>query len=194
MLDPTSLEGQFLVAMPAMGDTRFEKTVIYVCAHSEEGAMGFIVNRPVDSPTPDDFLVQLGVIGEKELPGSGAGPAMNQLRTGGPVEPGRGFVLHSPEYTSPSTLMVDGRIGLTATLEILRDLAIGKGPKEHLVALGYSGWSAGQLEEEIVANGWLVCPADPSIVFDGDDETKYERAMAILGINPGWLSADAGHA
>lgn len=194
MKGSTSLEGQFLVAMPGMGDTRFEKTVIYICAHSEEGAMGFVVNRPAASPSASDFLLQLGLISETEVNDLPEHLGSHLLHTGGPVEPGRGFVLHTADYSADATLVVDGQIGLTATLEILRELATGSGPSEYLVTLGYSGWSAGQLEEEIAANGWLVCPADSSIIFSRDDEQKYARAMGILGIDPNWLSAEAGHA
>ena len=195
MKDPMdTLEGQLLIAMPNMGDPRFERTVIYLCAHSREGAMGFVINRTMEQPTIPDFLKQLNIIAEGEEDTISDELRRMSLHIGGPVEPGRGFVLHSPEYESDTTLKIDPGVSLTATLEILRAIAIGQGPKEILLALGYSGWAGGQLEEEIVSNGWLTSPSDPSLLFDPADETKYERALQRLGINPSLLSGDAGHA
>jgi len=150
-----SLEGQFLIAMPGMGDQRFEKSVIFICAHSEEGAMGFIVNQTMQSPTVLEFFKQLEIVNETELAAVPAEISKLVLHMGGPVEPGRGFVLHSEEFRSDSSLRVEGDIYLTATLEILRAISTGQGPKRLMLALGYSGWAAGQLEEEIVSNGWL---------------------------------------
>lgn len=192
--DTSSLEGQFLIAMPGMGDTRFEKTVILVCAHSAEGAMGFILNKALADPEIPDFLVQLNVIGEEERRKIPPGVASSVLHTGGPVEPGRGFVLHSPDFHSDSTIRVTEWASLTATLEILREIAMGRGPDRFFLALGYSGWSAGQLEEEIGSNGWLVAPGDAGLLFGTDLDGKYLRAMQMMGINPVWLSAEAGHA
>jgi putative transcriptional regulator len=188
------LEGKFLIAMPRMGDQRFENTVIFLCAHSDEGAMGFIVNQPTARPGPLEFWKKLGIITDSDVDQMSGTIASTSLHTGGPVEPGRGFVLHSPDYTSDTTLHINQDVSLTATLEILRDLAHGKGPAHFLVALGYSGWSAGQLEEEIAANGWLVCPADSSIIFGDDDQTKYIRVMKSMGIDPKLISTDTGHA
>lgn len=189
-----SLSGKFLIAMPGMGDQRFEKGVIYICAHSEEGAMGFIVNQLLDSPTVPDFLVQLEIVSKEELTKIPQKIAERSLHVGGPVEPGRGFVLHSSEYTSDSTLQVSDRVGLTATLEILRAIATGKGPEKCLMTLGYSGWSAGQLEEEISSNGWLTTDADEKILFSEKNETKYQRSLELLGVDPSLLSSSAGHA
>ena len=189
-----TLKGQFLIAMPNMGDTRFEKTVIYVCAHSSEGAMGFVVNKTLEAPSPSDFLCQLNIIGEAERKTLPAALQNSLLYSGGPVEPGRGFVLHSPDYSAETTLVVDDAISMTATLEILRAISLGNGPKQAFIALGYSGWAAGQLEEEIGSNGWLTRSADASLVFDNDQETKYHRALQGMGINPLLLSAQAGHA
>ena len=192
--DATSLEGKFLVAMPGMGDSRFEKSVIYLCAHSGEGSMGFIINRPLETPGTLDFLEQLNIIVENERDGVPENVVAAGLHTGGPVEQGRGFVLHSPDYQAEGTLKVDGKVCLTATLEVLRELAIGKGPEKFLMALGYSGWSAGQLEEELAANGWLIAECDSDIIFSADAGAKYARAMQSMGINPGLLSQETGHA
>ena len=188
------LEGQLLIAMPNMSDPRFERAVIFICAHSREGAMGFVVNRAMEQPTLPDFLKQLNIVddaGEGSIP-----PELRRmpLRTGGPVEPGRGFVLHSPDYRSDTTLPIDAGVSLTATLEILRAIATGRGPRDIILALGYSGWASGQLEDEIAANGWLTSPSDPALLFDPDDDTKYERALRRMGINPSLLSGEAGHA
>jgi putative transcriptional regulator len=188
------LDSHFLIAMPNMGDTRFEKTVVLVCAHSNDGAMGFIINKILQSPTMADFFQQLNVLGEGEA--SLLPPELRkaQLRTGGPVEPGRGFVLHSPDFTSATTLQVSDEICLTATLEILRAMSTGRGPKKALLALGYSGWASGQLEEEIAANGWLTVPGDASILFDCDNDARYARSLEKLGVDPLLLSGEAGHA
>ncbi len=189
------LDGQCLVAMPAMGDQRFARAVIYLCAHSEDGAMGIVLNKPASDLTFPDLLVQLDVIPAQEiirLP-----PKADHMRVlrGGPVETGRGFVLHTPDFfVEQSTLPIDDGICLTATLDVLRAIAHGTGPENAILALGYAGWAAGQLETEIQANGWLHCPADPALVFDSSIDTKYARAMSKIGIDPGFLSADAGHA
>lgn len=189
------LDGQMLIAMPQMGDKRFARSVIYVCAHSKDGAMGIIVNQPARSVTFSELLVQLEVIAPDEriqLP-SGVEPV--QVLRGGPVESGRGFVLHSADFfLDNSTLPIADGISLTATLDILRAIARGDGPHRAVLALGYAGWSAGQLEGEILRNGWLSCPADPSLVFDPDLETKYPRALGKLGVDLAMLSNEAGHA
>lgn len=189
-----SLEGQLLIAMPSMGDPRFDRTVIYLCAHSADGAMGFVVNRIMEQPSVPDFLKQLNIISEDEEGGLSDRVRGMQLHMGGPVEPGRGFVLHSPDYQSETTLKIDEGVSLTATLEILRAIAIDSGPKNVLLALGYSGWAGGQLEEEIVSNGWLTSPSDPALLFDTVNDTKYDRALQRMGINPSLLSGEAGHA
>lgn len=189
-----TLDGQFLIAMPNMGDGRFERAVIYICAHSQEGAMGFVINRTLEAPSVPDFLRQLSIITEEEQEGLPTALQAASLHSGGPVEPGRGFVLHSPEFMTETTLPVSEDICLTATLEILRAISTGKGPAKSLLALGYSGWASGQLEQEIAANGWLTGPADKSILFDCENELKYERALEKLGVDPLLLSGDAGHA
>lgn len=194
MSDSTKLEGQLLVAMPKMGDARFEKTVIYLCAHSNEGSMGFIINRPLETPKPQDFLTQLNIVSENEIDKIPTELVNGALYSGGPVEPGRGFVLHTPEYEGQSTIKVSKDVFLTATLEILREIAVGRGPEKYALALGYSGWSAGQLEDEISSNGWLVTNADANIIYSDDHGTKYNYTMNQMGIDPALLSADAGHA
>lgn len=189
-----SLEGQLLIAMPNMGDPRFERTVIYLCAHSREGAMGFVINRTMERPSVPDFLKQLNIIADGEERTLSEELRRMPLHMGGPVEPGRGFVLHSPDYRAESTLRIDDDVSLTATLEILRAIAVGRGPRAAMMTLGYSGWAGGQLEEEIVSNGWLTAPSDPELLFDTANDTKYERALQRLGINPSLLSGEAGHA
>jgi putative transcriptional regulator len=189
------LDGRLLIAMPVMGDPRFERSVIYLCAHSSEGAMGIIVNRPAGSIDFPGLLVQLDIIKKVDqikLPENAE--SMKVLR-GGPVETGRGFVLHSSDfYIDKATLRIDDGICLTATVDILKAIARGTGPKHAILALGYAGWGAGQLESEIQHNGWLHCDADPDLVFGDDIDEKYVRALRKIGIDPGMLSADAGHA
>lgn len=189
------LDGQLLVAMPTMQDTRFQRSVVYLCAHSHEGAMGIVINQRARKIRFPELLVQLDVIGEADtirLPERAE--AMQVLR-GGPVETGRGFVLHTNDFViDNSTLPIDEDICLTATVDILRAIAKGAGPDRALLALGYAGWSPGQLETEIQQNGWLNCPADPEIIFDAKLEGKYERALRKIGIDPGMLSSVAGHA
>jgi putative transcriptional regulator len=190
-----SLEGRMLIAMPTIGDQRFSRTLIYLCAHSADGAMGIIVNKRSRSLKFADLLVQLEVIGEEDairLPRRVGGV---QVLRGGPVETGRGFVLHSPDYHAASaTLAIDQDISLTATVDILRAMAQGEGPRRAVLALGYAGWGGGQLEQEIQQNGWLTCTADESLVFDDDHASKYDRALRKLGIDPAALVNDAGHA
>jgi putative transcriptional regulator len=189
------LDGQLLVAMPGMPDERFARSVIYVCAHSSEGAMGIIINRRASSVNFPELLIQLEVIAPDEairLPSlAGAVPVLK----GGPVDTGRGFVLHSNDfYIDNSTLPIDDGVSLTATIDILRAIASGSGPDRAVLALGYAGWQPGQLEDEMQQNGWLTCPADSSIIFDTPVEMKYDLAFRKLGIDPGYLSAEAGHA
>jgi putative transcriptional regulator len=189
------LDGQMLIAMPSMRDERFARAVIYICAHSSEGAMGIVVNQPAANIKFPDLLVQLEVISASDriqLPPS-AGAV--QVLKGGPVEPGRGFVLHSSDYfIENSTLPIDDGICLTATLDVLKAIAKGDGPGSALLALGYAGWAAGQLENEIQHNGWLHCSADPDLIFGADVGNKYDRALRKLGIHAGMLSSEAGHA
>ena len=189
------LDGQMLIAMPAMSDERFARTVIYVCAHSSEGAMGIVVNQAAPNIKFPDLLVQLEVIPASEriqLPGRAEEV---KVLKGGPVETGRGFVLHSADFfIENSTLPIDEGICLTATLDILKAIARGNGPSNAILALGYAGWAPGQLEQEIQQNGWLHCDADPELIFGQDIEHKYERALAKIGIDLGMLSNEAGHA
>jgi putative transcriptional regulator len=189
------LDGQLLVAMPVMEDERFERTVIYVCAHSSEGAMGIVVNRPAGSIDFPELLVQLNIIDKSnqiKLPHSAE--SMKVLK-GGPVETGRGFVLHSSDFfIEDATLPIDDGICLTATVDILKAIARGGGPKHAILALGYAVWEPGQLETEIQGNGWLHCAADADLIFGRDMDEKYMRALRKIGINPGMLSNEAGHA
>lgn len=183
-----SLTGKMLIAMPGMGDPRFDKSVVFICAHSDEGTMGLIINKPTD----DVSLAEL--LGQLEIGISGGVPEAT-VYFGGPVENGRGFVLHSPDYTSPiSTLEVDGRFSMTATMDILEEIAKGGGPKRALMALGYAGWGPGQLADEISQNGWLTCEADPDLVFGADNGGKWEAALKTLGVSALMLSAAAGRA
>ena len=189
------LDGQMLIAMPAMTDERFARTVIYVCAHSSEGAMGIIVNQAAQNIKFPDLLVQLEVIPAAEriqLPDKAEDV---KVLKGGPVETGRGFVLHSADFfIENSTLPIDEGICLTATLDILKAIARGNGPASAVLALGYAGWAPGQLEQEIQQNGWLHCAADPELIFGKDIEHKYERALRKLGVDLAMLSNEAGHA
>jgi putative transcriptional regulator len=182
------LEGKLLIALPGMTDERFAQTVIYMCAHSAKGAMGIVINKPIPGLSFSEVLKQLQ-IDTKPLIGE------FPILYGGPVETGRGFVLHSGDYEgSDSTLPVSEDISLTATLDILRALAEGRGPKQALFALGYAGWAPGQVETEFQRNGWLHCKADPSLVFGVDPEAKWRTALQRLGIGPSGLVADAGRA
>lgn len=189
------LDGQMLVAMPGMEDTRFARSVIYLCAHSEDGAMGIIINQPAARVNFSELLVQLDVIEKDDVIRLPNKAGAMQVLKGGPVETGRGFVLHSNDFfIDNSTLPIDQGISLTATVDILRAIAQGSGPDRAVLALGYAGWSAGQLEGEMQQNGWLNVPAEPSLIFDSSLESKYERAVRMMGIDLGRLSAQAGHA
>jgi len=189
------LDGQMLIAMPAMNDERFSRAVIYVCAHSTEGAMGIIVNHPAANIKFPDLLVQLEVIPAAERIQLPTRAEDVKVLKGGPVETGRGFVLHSADFfIENSTLPIDEGICLTATLDILKAIARGNGPASAILALGYAGWAPGQLEQEIQQNGWLHCAADPELIFGTDTETKYEKALRKIGIDLGQLSSESGHA
>jgi putative transcriptional regulator len=185
--DDGYLAGQLLVAMPGMKDPRFAKTVIYMCAHNAEGAMGLVLNRLLEQLSFSELLEQLGI------DASGVGERIH-VHFGGPVETGRGFVLHSPDYRQDGTLIVTRSVALTATVDILRAIASGSGPRRHLLALGYAGWGPGQLDGEIRNNGWLNVPPDDDLVFGPELDDKWERAMAKIGIDPLMLSDAAGHA
>src|SRR6202047_3189977 len=189
------LDGQMLIAMPAMRDERFARSLIYMCAHSSEGAMGIVINQPAPHISFRDLLVKLDVVPETDkiqLPSRAGGVTVLK---GGPVETERGFVLHSADFfIENSTLPIDDGICLTATIDILKAIARGDGPAGAILALGYAGWAPGQLENEITGNGWLHCAADPELIFGTDIGGKYEKAMKKIGIDLGMLSSEAGHA
>ena len=188
MTSPDTLEGKLLIAMPGMGDPRFEHSVVFLCAHSDDGALGLIVNKPAPELRFATLLEQLDI---------DVGNAARDIRVhfGGPVEHGRGFVLHSSDYgANSSTLRVGDAFGMTATLDVLEDIARGEGPDSALLALGYAGWGPGQLESEILSNGWLTCDAVPDIVFGADDSAKWTAALASLGVDAVTLSSTAGRA
>ena len=185
---PEDLTGQMLIAMPGMGDPRFVQSVVYVCAHSGDGAMGLIVNKPTPEVRFSDLLDQLGIVQSDKSRDI-------RIHFGGPVENARGFVLHSADFQNDeSTLKVNDEIGLTATLDVLELLAEGKGPASSILALGYSGWGPGQLEGEIAGNGWLTCPARSDLIFGRANEHKWSAALKSIGIDPLLLSAEGGHA
>lgn len=187
-IEEENLNGKFLIAMPGMEDTRFDHSLIYICAHSSQGTMGLIVNKPSQDVKLASLLKQL------EIP---RGELSDDIRVhfGGPVEHGRGFVLHSKDYHGGDmTLEVDDNFGMTATLSILEDMSVGQGPEKALLALGYAGWGPGQLENEILANGWLTSEACPEIVFQEENGGKWKAALAKLGVSPMMLSSTAGNA
>ncbi|MBL27333.1 MAG: YqgE/AlgH family protein [Rhodospirillaceae bacterium] len=185
--DSSYLQGQLLIAMPQMSDPRFARTVIYMCAHSADGAMGLVINKPIGSLTFAELMDQMGI----EL-----GEIDDQIRVhfGGPVESSRGFVLHTTDYVQESTLVVNEEFALTATVDVLKSIADGSGPSKSILALGYAGWSPGQLDGEIQANGWLNVAADPELVFASANDDKWERALAKVGIDLSALSSLTGHA
>ena len=193
--DEGYLDGQLLIAMPVMGDPRFERSVIYLCAHSSEGAMGIIVNHPAGSIDFPQLLMQLDIIKTADQIKVSDNAEPMQVLKGGPVDTGRGFVLHSSDFfIEDATLRIDEDICLTATVDILKAIAKGAGPRHAILALGYAGWAPGQLETEIQHNGWLHCAADPDLVFGSAVEEKYPRALRKIGIDLGMLSNEAGHA
>ncbi|EIM72872.1 hypothetical protein A33O_17624 [Nitratireductor aquibiodomus RA22] len=187
------LENHFLIAMPGMRDERFARAVIYLCAHSEEGAMGLIINQPQQLAFPD-ILVQLGILEQSEAIRLPQEARNMPVRNGGPVDRSRGFVLHTDDYVVESSMPVSDSICLTATVDMLRAISLGQGPRHALMALGYAGWGAGQLEMEIGENGWLTCPATPQLLFEGNIEQKYDGVLASIGIDAANLSQIAGHA
>ena len=187
MSDPRYLVGQLLLAMPGMGDPRFDHAAIAMCMHDDAGALGLVVNHIYDGLTVRQVMEQLDVDPldtADDLP----------VYAGGPVEPARGFVLHSLDYGGQATLQVSNKWGLTATLDILKDIAAGKGPSKWLLALGYTGWGEGQLDEELTRHGWLNAPAPPELVFDTPFEERWPQAFAALGVDVGHLSSTAGRA
>ena len=189
------LDGQMLIAMPSMRDARFSRTLIYMCAHSFEGAMGIVINQPAPNVSFSDLLVQLEVIPAADLIQLPQRAGIVKVLRGGPVETGRGFVLHSADFfIENSTLPIDEGICLTATLDILKAIARGDGPSSAVLALGYASWAPKQLETEIQENSWLHCAADSELIFGNDVDSKYERALRKIGIDLGMLSSEAGHA
>lgn len=196
---PLDLRGKFIIASPGMGDPRFEHSVVLICAHNSEGAMGVIINKPIAELGFAALLSQLGIEHDSNHP-------KIAVHFGGPVETGRGFVLHSlpPPDATPTpedgtqdgetTIRIAPDLGLTTTRNILEDIAQGKGPDQAMLALGYSGWGAGQLEDEIKENGWLIADADHSLIFASDNNSKWQTALRALGIDPLLLSTTAGHA
>ena len=189
------LDGQMLIAMPSMSDERFARSVIYVCAHSSDGAMGIVVNRLAGDIDFPQLLAKLDVIPADQRIELQSDARTVQVLKGGPVETERGFVLHSSDFfIENSTLPIDDGICLTATVDILKAIARGNGPTNAVLALGYAGWAPGQLEQEIQQNGWLHCTADPELIFGSDVDHKYERALRKIGIDLSHLSNEAGHA
>lgn len=185
--DNYDLTGKLLIAMPFLPDPRFSHAVIYICGHDAQGAMGLIVNKGLPAVTFEELLTQMEVnITEINNP--------VPIHYGGPVEVGRGFVLHTSDYVSESTVLIENGFAMTATLDILRAMAINEGPRQTLLALGYVGWSSGQLEHEIQENGWLTIDATASLIFDTDLDNKWRQALASLGIDPAGLSFEIGHA
>ncbi|WP_078689517.1 YqgE/AlgH family protein [Bartonella schoenbuchensis] len=187
------LNGKLLIAMPGMSDKRFVRSVIYVCAHSNSGAMGIVLNQlhSIDFP---ELLLQLGVIEQAKKSYLSESIKKFPVRYGGPVDPSRGFVLHSGDYTCEATISVTDKIYLTATIDILKAISCEQGPQHALVALGYAGWKAGQLETEISANGWLISSASPSFIFESDLSNTYDESFTRMGINPTYLVSEIGHA
>lgn len=185
------LAGKLLLAMPSMGDPRFHKSVIYLCAHDAQGAMGLVINHVLADVEFKDLLEQLKLVSDIKIDRGALGTPVMQ---GGPVEGARGFLLHTSDFAKPDTVKVDGDISVTGTIDALKDVAQGTGPKDHLFILGYAGWSAGQLDQELQQNAWLTVDADPALVFHDDPSVKWEMAMRKLGIDPLMLSAAAGRA
>ena len=182
-----NLTGQLLISMPSLNDERFFKTVIYLCAHSKDGAMGIIINKKIDYDLYPDLLQQLGIdkpLGNKKL----------FIRYGGPVESGRGFILHSDEIMQKDTLSIEKGVALTSTAEFFEDLSESKGPRNSILALGYAGWSPGQLENEILSNSWMTLQTDSSFLFDDEVSNKWLNAYKLLGIDPNKLSYQSGRA
>lgn len=187
------LDGQFLIAMPSMTDPNFARSVIYICAHTSAGAMGFMINRP-QGVTFADVLLHLNLIDQTDAIMLPDKTRNFPIQSGGPVESGRGFVLHSEDYHSDSSIPVSEDILLTATLDIVRAISDGRGPARATMLLGYAGWGPGQLEREIANNDWLNCTASDDLIFDTHLSDKYDRALALLGVSAATLSSEAGHA
>jgi putative transcriptional regulator len=181
------LTGQLLIALPQLQDSRFTRAVIFVCGHDEQGAMGLVLNKVIDTLTFDELLKQLNIKVKNKEPHV-------PIYYGGPVEMGRGFVLHSPDFLSEMSVKIDDNFALSATLDVIEAIADGKGPKQKILALGYAGWSPGQLEAEILANSWLQVKADPTLVFEVSRPDLWKKTMDKIGIDPELLTLGAGHA
>lgn len=191
----TSLEGKMLIAMPGMSDPRFDRSVIFMCAHSETGAMGIIVNKVTPMMSFGDLVSQIDALPASAMAKTSPEVLNLAVQYGGPVEPARGFVLHSSDYfTDDSSMPIGKHLALTATLDVLKAMLRGHGPEKATVALGYSGWAPGQLEDEIHRNGWLFCEADDTLLFGRQHDLKYDHALRKIGVDPVMLSSDAGHA
>lgn len=187
LLKVGSLEGHLLIATPVVQDTCFARSVIYMCAHNESGAMGIIINYPVENLDIKEIFDQLDIHSQKHantLP----------VHFGGPVEANRGFVVHSAEFASSESLIQRNGIAVTASINVLEEIARGNGPSQGMLVLGYAGWSPGQLEQEIEGGSWMIVPASKQLVFDTDNETKWNVAISTLGIDMGHYSSDVGHA
>lgn len=181
------LDGQILIAMPAMPDPRFQKSIILLCAHGEDGAMGIVLNKNLGMLTFQELFEQL------EIPHTGNFDN-HKIHFGGPVEAERGFLLHSTDLIHETTMLIGKGIALTATIDMLKSVASGLGPESNFLALGYAGWGPGQLEKELQENGWLVVEADANLVFDQKIDAKWKSAILKLGFDPSALSGEAGHA
>ncbi|TAL34092.1 MAG: YqgE/AlgH family protein [Alphaproteobacteria bacterium] len=192
-IDPDLLKGdspfrnRLLIAMPSMSEGFFSRSVIYICAHSAAGAMGIVINQKLPDVQFHDLLSQLHLPKSQLI-------VQPIVHFGGPVESGRGFVLHSTDFMREDTVRINDNMCITGTIDILRAIAEGKGPNRSIFALGYAGWSAGQLEAEVQANSWLTAPADDELIFNTDLSKKWDRAMGLLGVNPVLLSPEVGHA
>lgn len=185
-----SMKGKLLVAMPGMRDSRFERSVIFICAHDKNGAMGIVINHLLDNVHIDDILEELGIASDIDLVALSNIPVLS----GGPVEGTRGFILHSAEFEDKGTLEINADCSLTGTMDALEKIAIGQGPRELFMALGYAGWTAGQLDQEILQNTWLVTDSSRHIIFHEKLDEKWDLAVKSLGIDPAMLSTTAGHA
>ena len=187
MSDSQYLTNQFLIAMPGLEDPNFFHSVTYICEHNDQGALGLVINRPLD--------MQLGeILQHIKLQHSEPEARQIQVHLGGPVQQDRGFVLHEPLGEWEATLKVTDRIGITSSIDILQAIAKNEGPERSLITLGYAGWGAGQLEQEMAENAWLNGPADPDILFNSPDEERWKAAAASLGVDLDLLSGEAGHA
>ena len=192
IIDGLDFKGHCLIAMPGMGDPRFARTVVLITSHDADGCMGFILNQPVTSPTYDDILEELGLEKERKMVRSLSRHV--PIFRGGPVEQGRGFVIHSLDFASSNSMRLGDLAGVTATMDALKVLAAPLAPKRSHLFLGYAGWSAGQLEREIAENGWLTVEATPELVFETETDKQYDVALSMLGISGATLSGSAGHA